>query len=70
VYISPTWGDAPLAPIATKFDNSLYLTEVNRSKFGVDWYGSFGYGEVQNLPLSTGTTSGPYHCSATALARD
>jgi len=71
VYISPTWGDAPLEPIATKFGNSLYLTEViNRSKFGVDWLGNFGSGEVQNLRLPIGTTSGPYHCSPTALARD
>jgi len=49
MYISPTWGDVPLEPIATKFGNSLYLTEIiNRSKFGVDWLGSFGSGEVQN----------------------
>jgi len=71
VYISPTWGDAPLEPIATKFGNSLYLIEViNRSQFGVDWFGSFGSGEVQNLPFPIGTTSGPSHCSATALAPD
>jgi len=71
VYISLTWGDAPLEPIATKFGNSLYLTEViSRSKSGVDWYGSFGSGEVHNLPFPIETTSGPYHCSATALARD
>jgi len=71
VYISPTWGDAPLEPIATKFGNSLYLIEViNRSKFGVDWYSSFGSGEEQNLRFPIGTTSGPYHCSTTALARD
>jgi len=58
VYISPTWGDAPLKPIATKFSNSLYLTEViNRSKFGVDWYSSFGSGEVQNLRFPIGTTA-------------
>jgi len=64
-------GDAPLEPIATKFGNSLYPTEViSRSKFGVDWYGSFGSGEVQNVPFLIGTTSGPYHCSATALARE
>jgi len=70
VYISPTWGDASLKPIATH-DNSLYLTEViNRSKFGVDWFSSFGSGEVQNLRFAIGTTSGPYHCSAAALARD
>jgi len=50
VYISPTWGDAPLEPIANKFGNSLYLTEViNRSKFGVDWFSSFSSGQVQNL---------------------
>jgi len=48
VYISPTWGDAPLEPITTKFSSSLYVTEViNPSKFGVDWFGSFGSGEVQ-----------------------
>jgi len=71
VYISPTWGDAPLEPITTKFSNSLYLTKViNRSKFGVDWFSSFGSGEVQNLMFAIGTTTGPYHCSATALARD
>jgi len=71
VYISPTWGDTPLEPIATKFGNSLYLTEViNRSKFGVDWFSSFGSGEVQNLTFAIGATTGPYHCSATALACD
>jgi len=49
VYISPTLGDALLEPIATTFCNSLYLTDViNRSKFGIDWYGSFGSGEVQS----------------------
>jgi len=71
VYISPTWGDASLEPTATKFGNSLYLTELsNRSKFGVDWFCSFGSGEVQNLMLAIGRTTGPYHCSAAALARD
>jgi len=71
VYISPTWEDALLEPIATKFGNSFYLTEViNRSKFSVDWYGSFGSGEVHNLPFPIGTTTGSYHCSSTALARD
>jgi len=71
VYISSTSGDAPLKPIATIFRNSLYLTEViNCSKFGVDWYSSFGSGEEQNLPFPIGTITGPYHCSATALARD
>jgi len=54
-----------------KFGNFLYLTEViNRSKFGVDWYGSFGSGEVQNVPFPTGKTSAPYHCSANVFARD
>jgi len=43
---------------------------INRSKFGVDWFGSFSSGEVQNLHFAIGTTSGLYHCSATALARD
>jgi len=71
VVISPTWVDAPLEPIATKLGNSFYLTElINRSKFSVDWYSSFGFGEVQNLPFPMGTTSGPYHCSTTALAPD
>jgi len=71
VYISRTWGDAPLKPIATEFGNSLYITEViNRSKFGVDWFSRFGSGEVQNLTFAIGTTTGPYHCSAAALARD
>jgi len=71
VYISPTWGDAPLEPIATKFVNSLYLSDlIYRSQFGVDWLGSFGSGVVQNLSLSIGTTSGPCHCSATELAHD
>jgi len=66
VYISPT-GDAPLERIATKFGNSLYLTEViNRSKFGVDWYGSVGSEEMQNMPFPIGTTIGP--CTA-ALPR-
>jgi len=60
VYISPTWGETPLEPIATTFGNSLYLTKViNRSKFGIDWYGSFGSGEMQNLPLPIRTTTGP-----------
>jgi len=71
MYISPTCGDAPLEPIATKFGKSHYLTEViNRSKFGVDWFSSFGSGEIQKLMFAIGTTTGPYHCSATALARD
>jgi len=71
VYISPAWGDAPLEPIATKFGNSFYLTKViNRSKFGVDWFSSFGSGDLQNLMFAIGTTSGPSHCSATALASD
>jgi len=70
-YISPTWGDAPLEPIVAKFGNSLYLAElINRLKFGVDWYSSFGSGEVQNVRFAIGTTSSPYHCSAAALARD
>jgi len=61
MYISPTWGDAPLQTIATKFGNSLYLTEViNRSQFGVDWYSSFGSGEVKNLPFPIRTITGPY----------
>jgi len=55
VYISPTWGDAPLEPIATKFGNSLYLTEViSRLIFGVDWFSSFGSGEAQNLMFLIG----------------
>jgi len=71
VYISPTWGDASLEPIATEFGNSLYLTEVNnRSKCVVDWYSSFGSGEVQNLPFLIRTITGTYHGSANALARD
>jgi len=50
---------------------SIYITElINRSKFGVDWFSSFGYGEMQNLMFAIGTTTGPYHCSATVLARD
>jgi len=71
VYISPTWGEAPVEPIWTKFGSSLYLTEViNRLKLGVDLFGSFGSGEVHNSPFPIGKTTGPYHCSATALARD
>jgi len=63
VYFSPTWGDVPLEPIATAFGNSLHLSEViNRSKFGVDWYGCFGFEEVNHLPLPVGTI--------TALASD
>jgi len=70
-YISRTWRDARLEPIVTKFGNSFYLAEViNRSKFGVDWLGSFSSGKVPNLHFAIGTTSGPYHCRATALARD
>jgi len=69
VYISPTWGDAPLEPIIAKFGSSLYIPEViNRSKFGVDWFGSFGSGEVQNVHFPIGTPS--VDCSTTALARD
>jgi len=61
----------PLESIATKFGNSLYLTGIiNRLQLGADWYGSFGSAEMQNLPFPIGTTSGPYHCSATALTRD
>jgi len=71
VYISPTWGDAPLEPIAIKFGSSLYFTKVIKlSKFGVDWFSSFDSGEAQKLTFAIGTTTGPYHCSATALARD
>jgi len=63
--------DAALEPIANKFGNSLYLSElINRSKFGVDWFSNFGSGKVHNLMFVIGTKSGPYHCSATALARD
>jgi len=70
VYISPTREDVPLEPNATKFGNSPYLTEViNRSKFGVNWFSSFGSEEMQKLTFAIGTTTGPYHCSATALAR-
>jgi len=36
----------------------------NCSKFGNDCQGSFGYGEVQNLPFPIGTITGPYHRSA------
>jgi len=71
VYILRNWGDAPPEPIATKFGISLYKTEViNISKFGVDWFSNFGSGEVQNLTFDIGTTTGPNHCSAAALARD
>jgi len=72
IYIPLTWGEAPVQPIWAKFGNSLYITEViNRSKFAVDWFSSFGSGEVQNSPCPIGTTTtGPYHCRATALARD
>ena len=35
--ISPTWGTAPVEPIATKFGNSLYLTDIIvRSQFDID----------------------------------
>ena len=27
-YISPTWGAAPIEPITTKFDSSLYLADI------------------------------------------
>jgi len=71
VYISPTWGEAHLELIATKFGNSLYLTEViNHSTFGVNCYRSFGSGEVQNLPFPIEAITVPYHCCATVLARD
>jgi len=39
-------------PISTKFHNAFHLTNVNnRSQFGIDWQGSFGFGEVQKLPF-------------------
>ena len=38
--------------IATKFGNSLYLTDVIiRAKFGIDWYSGFGSGECKVCPL-------------------
>jgi hypothetical protein len=47
LYISPTWGAAPVQPIATKIGNSLHMTGVFiRSKFGIVWYSSFGYEEL------------------------
>jgi len=59
VYISPTRGDAPLKPIATKFGNLFYLTNViNVAKFDIDWYVSFGSGEVQNVPFPMRTKTG------------
>ena len=61
MYISPTWGAAPIEPLSTKFGNSLNLTDVFiRSIFYTDWYSSFGSGEVQSLPSPIGTTTGPY----------
>jgi len=45
------------------------VTLHDRSEFGVDWHSSFSSGEVQNLPFPIRTTSGLYHCRATALAR-
>jgi len=57
--------------MATKFGNSLYIPEViNSLKFGVDWFSSFGSGEVQNLTFAIGTTTDHYHSSTAALARD
>jgi len=35
VYISPTWGDASLELITTKFGMSLFLTEIINRSFGV-----------------------------------
>ena len=47
MFISPTWGAAPVELITKKFENSFYLTDVIiRSKFGIDWYSSFDSGEV------------------------
>ena len=47
LYISSTWGAAPIEPIATKFGNSLYLIYIIIcSKFGIYWYSSFGSREV------------------------
>ena len=47
LFISAAWGAAPVKPISTKFGNSFYPTDVIiRSKFGIDWYSSFGSEEV------------------------
>ena len=62
LYISPTWGAAPIKLIATKFGDSHYLADVIiRSKFGNDWYSNFGSGEVQSLRSPIGTKTRPHH---------
>jgi len=44
-----------------KFGSSFQLTDlINGSKFGIDWSGSFGSGEVQICPF-------PSRASAVAL---
>jgi len=58
------------AVAAVKPGRTTSKAVINRSKFGVDWFSSFGSGEEQNLMIPIGTTTGSYHCSATALARD
>jgi len=35
VYISPTWGDAPLEPIATKFVNSISISLWRNQSFKI-----------------------------------
>ena len=57
-----TWKATPVELNATKFGNSLRLTDVIiLSKFGIDWHGSFRSGEVQSLPPPIGTKNPPYH---------
>ena len=71
LYTSPTWGAAPVEPIATKFGKSLPLTDVIiRSKFGIDWQSSFGFGEIESLPSPLGTQICPYHMQPFGLAGD
>ena len=71
LYIPPKWGAAPIKLIATKFGNSFYLTDIIiRSKFGNDWYSSFGSGEVQSLPSPIELKPVLITCSPFGLARD
>ena len=62
VFLSPTWGTAPVESISSKFGSSLHPTNVIiSSKCGTDWYCRFGSGEVQSLPSLIGIRTGPYH---------
>jgi hypothetical protein len=68
----PSWGTALVKLIATKFGNSLNLTNfVIRSNFGIDWYSKLGSGEVQSLLfLLMNNKSSMPHAALSSLAGD